>query len=73
MKTQFFREVRYAVKDINKVEFDFEVEALADFKFTLNKSQTNLESQNRLAKSLEEAICKGEELEISQEEAMSYV
>lgn len=65
--------MRYAIKDIGQVEFEFEVEALADFKYCLDASRTNLESQDLLAKRVEEAVCRGEELAMSQEEALAYV
>ena len=68
-----FREERYVIKDLRQIDYEFETEALADFKYQVG-SHTNRTSQENLTHRVEQLYLKEAEVpQLSVEEAMAFI
>ena len=61
------------VKDVKDVSYEYETEAVADFKHNIDGRKLNSECREALAKGVEEAVCSGKELPLAEEEALSFM
>lgn len=67
------REVRYVVKDLKSISYEYETEALADFKYNIQGRKLNSEVREELTKGVEEAVCSGKEVPLNMAEALAFM
>jgi len=61
------------VKDLKGISYDYETEALADFKHNIAGPKLNSECREALTKGVEEAVCSGKEMPLTEAEALAFM